>query len=94
MTVTYVVVIVVITYILGAITKLKVEKIPNKYIPIQNVIIGVVSAIICWLLKIEPDPIQAFALCITSAIGAGGIADLTNKNNYNKTKTEVQEEQG
>ena len=75
-------------YILGAITKVKIDKIPNKYIPLQNVIIGVISAIICIVCKIEPDPLQAIVLCLLATTGAGGIADLTNKKNYKKEVTE------
>lgn len=84
MEVTYLIVIALVTYILGSITKLKIDKIPNKFIPIQNVIIGVVSAVICIVWKIEPDPMQAVILCLLATTGAGGIADLTNKNNYKK----------
>ncbi len=84
MEVTYLIVIALVTYVLGSITKLKIEKIPNKFIPIQNVIIGVVSAVICIVWKIEPDPMQAVILCLLATTGAGGIADLTNKNNYKK----------
>ena len=84
MEVTYLIVIALVTYIFGSITKLKIDKIPNKFIPIQNVIIGVVSAVICIVWKIEPDPMQAVILCLLATTGAGGIADLTNKNNYKK----------
>ena len=52
MEVTYLIIIALVTYILGAITKVKIDKIPNKYIPLQNVIIGVISAVICIVWKI------------------------------------------
>ena len=84
MEVTYLIIIALVTYILGAITKVKIDKIPNKYIPLQNVIIGVISAVICIAWKIEPDPMQAIVLCSLATTGAGGIADLTNKKNYKK----------
>ena len=63
MEVTYLIIIALVTYVLGAITKVKIDKIPNKYIPLQNVIIGVVSAVICIVWKIEPNPMQAIILC-------------------------------
>ena len=88
MEVTYLIIIALVTYILGAITKVKIDKIPNKYIPLQNVIIGVISAVICIICKIEPDPLQAIVLCLLATTGAGGIADLTNKKNYKKEVTE------
>ena len=76
MEVTYLIVIALVTYILGSITKLKIDKIPNKFIPIQNVIIGAIAATICILTKIQPDPMQAIVLCLFATTGAGGINDL------------------
>ena len=78
MEITYVVVIAIIAYIFGAITKIFIDSIPNKYIPIQNVIIGVISAIICYFTGIEPNLLQAIVLCLVACMGAGGIADLIN----------------
>ena len=89
MEVTYFIIIALVTYCLGAFTKLKIDKIPNKFIPLQNVIIGVVAALICWALKIKP-PVDAFVLCLLATTGAGGIADLLNKGNY---KSENEEEE-
>ena len=53
MEITYVIVIAIIAYIFGAITKIFVDSIPNKYIPIQNVAIGIISALICYFTKID-----------------------------------------
>ena len=78
MEITYVVVIAIIAYIFGAITKIFIDSIPNKYIPIQNVIIGVISAIICYFTGIEPNLLQAIVLCLVACMGAGGISDLIN----------------
>lgn len=77
MEITYVVIITIVAYVLGAITKTFVSKIPNKYIPLQNVVIGLVSALICYFTKIETNFLQAFVLCLMATMGAGGIADLT-----------------
>ncbi len=78
MEITYVVVIAIIAYIFGAITKVWIDEIPNKYIPVQNVIIGVISAVICYFTGIEPNLLQAIVLCLVATMGAGGIADLIN----------------
>lgn len=78
MEITYVIIIAIIAYIFGAITKIFVDSIPNKFIPIQNVVIGVISAIICYFTGIEPNLLQAIVLCIVACMGAGGIADLIN----------------
>ena len=80
MEITYVIVIAIIAYIFGAITKIFIDSIPNKYIPIQNVIIGVISAIICYFTGIEPNLLQAIVLCLVACMGAGGVADLININ--------------
>lgn len=80
MEVTYVVIVSIFTYILGAITKIKFEVIPNKYIPLQNVVIGILSSLFCYFTKVEPNFLQSFVLCMTASMGAGGIADLTKVN--------------
>lgn len=81
MEITYVIIIGIIAYIFGAITKLYVEEIPNKFIPLQNVIVGVISAVICYFTGIEPNLLQAIVLCLVATMGAGGVADLINIKN-------------
>ena len=81
MEITYMVVITAITLILGAITKSFIDVIPSKFIPLQNLVIGIVSAIICIAFKIETDILQAFILCLLSTLGAGGLYDLTKTKN-------------
>lgn len=77
MEITYVIIIGIVTYILGAITKLFIDKIPNKYIPIQNVVVGIIAGLICYFTNVETNLLQALVLCLTASMGAGGIADLT-----------------
>ena len=81
MEITYVIIIAIIAYIFGAITKMFVDSIPNKFIPIQNVIIGIISALICYFTGIETNLLQSLVLCIVACMGAGGIADLINIKN-------------
>lgn len=81
MEITYVIVIAIIAYIFGAITKVFIDTIPNKYIPIQNVVIGIISGLVCYFIGIEPNIIQSLVLCIVACMGAGGIADLINIKN-------------
>jgi len=76
MEITYTVIVYIITYIMGALNKLFFKEIPNKYIPIQNVIIGVLSGVACYYLGIYDNMLQSLVLCFMSAIGAGGTADL------------------
>lgn len=76
MEITYVVIITLVAYVLGSITKIFIDKIPNKYIPLQNVLIGLVSAFICYFTRVETNLLQAIVLCLVATMGAGGIADL------------------
>ena len=68
MEITYVVIVGIVTYILGAITKVFVDSIPNKY--------SVASGLICYFTNVEPDLLTSLVLCLTAASAAGGAADL------------------
>lgn len=68
----------IVTLISGVITK-KSPKIKNNIIPIQNVVIGLIIAIIEWI--ITKDFSTAILL---SGLTAGGTYDLVN--NLNKMK--------
>lgn len=81
MEITYVVIIAIIAYVFGAITKIFIDSIPNKFIPIQNVVIGIIAGLICYFTKIEPNLLQSLVLCIVATMGAGGVADLINIKN-------------
>ena len=81
MTITYVIIIALVAYVCGAITKIFIDSIPNKYIPLQNVIIGLISALICYFCNVETDLLQAIVLCLFATMGAGGVADLVNIKN-------------
>ena len=81
MEITYLIIIAIVAYVLGAITKIFIDSIPNKYIPIQNVVVGVISALICYFTGIETNLLQAIVLCLVATMGAGGIADLINIKN-------------
>ena len=76
MTITYLIIISIVAYIFGAITKIFIESVPNKYIPIQNVIIGLISAFICYFCGIETNLLQSIVLCLLATMSAGGIYDL------------------
>ena len=77
MEITYTIIVFIITYIFGAINKACFKQIPNRFIPLQNVLIGIVSGLVCYFAKVETNLLQALILCFMSAIGAGGTADLT-----------------
>ena len=75
MEVTVALIITAITLVAGQITKS--TPIPNKYIPLQNIIIAVISAIICIICKVENMTIlETVITCIFGTMSAGGIADI------------------
>ncbi len=65
-----------VTYILGTITALFIDKIPNKYIFLQNLIIGIISGIICFFLKLDNNIFHVLIVCIMSSMSASGLAQL------------------
>lgn len=79
-------VIAFVTLLLGQITK-KLGWVNKKYIPIQNLVIGLVSGVICWLLELEPNIIKAIITCVIAGYGAGGLYDNLN---INKSEVELE----
>lgn len=88
MTISLSVVIMLVAYIFGAITKIFIDKLPNNFIPIQNVIIGIISGIICFFLKLDDNLLNSILVGLMSTMSAGGIADLieVKKTKDNETK--------
>lgn len=74
MNLTITTVIAFVTLLLGQITK-KLGLIDKRYIPIQNLVIGLLSGVICWLLELEPTIIKAIITCVIASYGAGGLYD-------------------
>lgn len=72
-------VIAFVTLLLGQITK-KLGWVSKKYIPIQNLIIGLISGVICWLVELEPNVITSLVKCVIASYAAGGIYDGLNIN--------------
>lgn len=75
MEITVAIIVYSITLLLGEITK--ATSIPNKYIPLQNVIIAILSSIICIVFKVEGLGIlETVITCLLSSLGAGGTVDI------------------
>lgn len=75
MQITIAIVVMAITLVLGEITK--VTSIPNKYIPLQNIIIAILSSIVCIIFKVENlGVLETVLTCIFATMSAGGIADM------------------
>ena len=75
MEMTVALIVMAVTLVAGEITK--ITEIPNKYIPLQNLIIAVISSIVCITFKVENLGIlETLITCIFACMSAGGIADL------------------
>ena len=76
-------IVITITLILGEITKL--TSIPNKYIPLQNLCIALISSVICIVFKVENMSIlETVVTCVFATMSAGGIADLKKVGDNNE----------
>ena len=66
----------IITYLFGLLAK-KFNWIESKYIPLQNLVIGLLSALICYALKLNDANILVTTLsCLFGSMTAGGAYDL------------------
>lgn len=71
----FAVVTAVITGILGCLTKNRV--IPSKYIPLQNIAIGIISGLIAVYFGLFQDIPTALIMSLAIALGVGGAYDAT-----------------
>lgn len=67
-------VISLVTLIVGFISK-KLRIVNRKYIPLQNVIIGIISGVIVYFAEIETSIFRSIVLCLIGALSAGGAYD-------------------
>lgn len=66
----------VITFIFGVLSK-KFNLVEKTYIPLQNLAIGLMAGVLCFVLKVDGmDLITSLVVCLSSALGAGGAYDL------------------
>lgn len=75
MEITVALVVMAVTLVAGEITKL--TSLPNKYIPLQNIIIAIVASIVCIVFKVEDmGALETVLTCVFATMSAGGIADM------------------
>lgn len=70
----FAVVTAVITGVLGAFTKNKI--VPSKYIPIQNIVIGIIAAVVAVYFKLFNDIPTAIIVSLALSLGVGGAYDV------------------
>ncbi len=71
----FAVVTAVVTGILGAVMKNKV--LPSKYIPIQNIVIGLIAALIAVYFNLFDSYPLAILVSLGMSLGVGGAYDAT-----------------
>lgn len=67
-------VISLVTFIIGFISK-KLKIVAKKYIPLQNVVIGIISGFIVYFAEIETSIFRSIVLCLIGSLSAGGAYD-------------------
>ena len=65
---------IIITYIFGVLAK-KYNWIESKYIPIQNLLIGVLAGVLAWAIGLNENVVTSVIACLIGAMSAGGIYD-------------------
>ncbi len=64
-----------VTAILASFTKNK--KVPKKYIPYQNIAVGLLAGILANYFNLYNDVVMAMFVCLSISTGVGGIYDAT-----------------
>lgn len=64
-----------VTYVFGVLAK-KFKWVKSKYIPIQNLIIGLIAGILVYLTGLVDNLASGIIICAASALTAGGTYDL------------------
>ncbi len=64
-----------VTLILGELTK-KIGLVNKKYIPIQSVVVGILSGFIVWLVELDTNLLSSMISCIISSLCASGLYDV------------------
>ncbi|MFI3260643.1 MAG: hypothetical protein R3Y13_02915 [bacterium] len=76
MHITYIVIISIITYIMAAINDLFFDKIPSKYIPFQNILIGFISSVVCYYYGLFDDFFTSLIMCLYASVSVAGIREI------------------
>ena len=73
----------VVSFVFGAMAK-KFNWMPSKYVPIQNLVIGVIATVVYCLVAGDINWMQALVTAL-SGLMAGGVYDLTQTKFGNDT---------
>lgn len=64
-----------VTFVFGIITK-KFGLVQSKYIPLQNLIIGIIAGVLVYFSGLNDSIISSIIICAASALTAGGAYDM------------------
>lgn len=64
-----------VTYVFGILAK-KFKWVKSKYIPIQNLIIGLLAGLLVYFSGLSDNVLSSIIICMASALTAGGTYDL------------------
>lgn len=67
-------IVALITLVIGQISK-KLGILDKKYIPYQNVAIGLISGLVVWVVDLDTNLLSAILTCLISSLGASGVYD-------------------
>lgn len=60
----------------------------KKYIPFQNITIGIISGLLVYLAGLEKSIYNSMIMCLISALGAGGLYDTIKTKKGSDLKNE------
>lgn len=66
----------VMTLLFGGLAR-KFEWVETTYLPIQNVLIGILAGVLCWLTGLNDNILTSILICLTSSLCAGGAYDVS-----------------
>ena len=77
-----------VTLLIGYISK-RFNLVNSKFIPTQNIVIGLVSGLLVYLTGLEYNIYNAIVTCLISSMSAGGIYDTlhTRKEELNENQS-------
>lgn len=67
------------TLLFGGLAK-RFNWIEKTYLPIQNILIGIIAGFLCWLIGLTDKLLISILICLTSSMCAGGVYDATQIN--------------
>ena len=78
---------IIITYIMGILAK-KFDWIESKYIPVQNLLIGIFAGVLSFLVGLSDNIIVSIVACLIGSFTAGGLYDTLKTKKKGETEND------